>query len=215
MKTFREMTRREKKEHLLEYYKFHIYGGLFAAFLIGSIVYAVFGPRAPEPAVNVVVMGLYTHNEEELGEFEDELANLIDDSEYGPAALAIHRVDWDSGSSMTVTSNQKLLLMFQAKEIDVMIVEQSKYDFFMETVQDCVYEPLDDQPLLQELLEKNKDTLITGKADEESKEMVYGLSSKDSERLQEIGLGDDFVISVPTVSEKKENAFKTINWLYE
>lgn len=215
MTKFQKLTRKEKVEHIWEYYRYHIIGGAFAIFILGSLLVQIFGPQPPEPLASVVVMGTYVHDIDKVDHLKEEMQNIIKNEEDRPVDLDMYQVNWDSTSPMDVAMNQKLMLMFQAQEIDVLIVEEAKFDSYIMNVEEGIYESLEDQPELKETLEANQENIVKRKLKGDTKEKVYGLYSKNNKKLQDVGLKEDFVISVPVVSDKKENAFKVIKWLYE
>ncbi len=216
MTTFQKLTKKEKVEHIWEYYRYHILGGAFAIFIVSSLLIQVFGPQPPEPLASVVVMGVYAQDMDKVDQLKKEMESIIEgDGEFGPVELSMHQVDFNSNSPMDAAMNQKLMLMFQAKEIDVLIVEESKFDSYIENIEYGIYESLEDQPELKEILEANQENLVRRIPNGETIEKVYGLSSRNNIKLKSVGLGDDFVISVPAISDKKDNAFKVIKWLYE
>ncbi len=215
MTKFKQLTKKEKVEHIWEYYRFHIIGGGLAIFMLGALLIQMFGPQPPEAVVNLVIMGLYDHDDEKLNSFEKEIENIINNGEDGKVEVDTFMVDWNTPSTMEVAMNQKLMLMFQAREIDVMIIEEEKYDQYITNIEDSIYESLDDKPELIQLLQDNEDILVKRKVEGDTKEQVYGLYAKDNPKLQGIGLSDNYVISIPVIAENKINAIKTIEWLYK
>ncbi|HHX60392.1 MAG TPA: hypothetical protein GX707_06605 [Epulopiscium sp.] len=215
MTKFQKLTKKEKVEHIWEYYRFHILGGIIVVFMLSSLLFEIFGPQPPKPVVNVVIMGMYAHDDENVEKFKKEIEDIIDNGEQGKVEVNMFQVDWDSGSQMDMAMNQKLMLMFQAKEIDVMIIEENKYDSYIVNLEEGIYESLEDALELTQVLEDNKDKLVKRKLANDPQEKVYGLYAKDNIKLQSIGLKDDYVVSIPTISQHKDNAFKTIKWLYE
>lgn len=215
MTTFQKLTKKEKVEHIWEYYRYHIIGGVLGVFMLGSLLIQVFGPQPPEPAASVVVMGIYAHDEDKVNQLKQAMKDIVQTEEGGQVELTMHQVDWDSSSPMDMAMNQKLMIMFEAKEIDVMIIEESRFDLYVDNVEYAMYEPLEDQPVLKETLEANPESIAKRRFQEDTSEKIYGLYAKDSKKLKDIGLGDNFIVSVPVVSTKMENAFKVIKWLYE
>lgn len=215
MTKFQKLTRKEKVEHIWEYYRFHILGGGLALFMLGSLLFQIFGPQPPKPAASVVIMGMYSHDEDKVEKFKGDIENIINNGETGQVEVDMYPVDWDSMSPMDAAMNQKLVLMFQAREIDVMIIEEKKYNSFISNIEETIYENLQDEPELAKILEDNEAALVKRKLDGDTKEGVYGLSVKDNMKLQSIGLNDDYIVSIPVVTDNRENAIKTIQWLYE
>ena len=215
MTKFKELTKKEKVEHIWEYYKLHIIGGGLAIFMLSALLIQIFGPQPPEAAVNLVVMGLYDHDDEKLNNFEREIENIIDNGETGKVAVDTFLVDWNSASPMEVAMNQKLVLMFQAQEIDVMIVEEEKYNSYITNIEDNIYEALDDKPELAQIIQNNEEALVKRKVEGDTREHVYGFYAKDNTKLQGIGLNDKYVVAIPVIAKNKENAIKTLEWLYK
>ena len=215
MSKFQKLTKKEKVEHIWEYYRFHILGGTLGVIMLSSLLFQIFGPQPPAPAASIVIMGVYVHDDEANANFEKEIENIIDNGENGKVEVNMFQANWDAASPMDLAMNQKFMLMFQAKEIDVMIVGEQQYDSYIINVQESIYESLDDKAELAEVLEKNKDKLVKRKLEGDIKEKIYGLYAKDNIKLKSIGLEDDYVVSIPRISDNKENALKTIKWLYE
>lgn len=213
MSKFKKLNKKEKVEHIWEYYRFHIIGGGLGLILLSSLLIQVFGPRPPEALVNVVIMGKYDHNDEAIESFKEEIADIIQNDEGKKVEVSISGVDWESASPMETAMNQKLVLLFQAREVDVMIVEEPKFDSFVDNFEERLFVALDQEVELEEVLKNNSDNLVKRLLPEDAKEQVYGISSKGNLKLQGIGLGEDYVISVLDLSEKKEDALKTVKWL--
>lgn len=215
MTKFKELTKKEKIEHIWEYYKLHIIGGGLAIFMLSSLLFQIFSPQPPEAAVNLVIMGLYNHDDEKLDAFKEEIENIIDNGESGKVEVDTFQVDWSVASPMEVAMNQKLVLMFQAQEIDVMIIEEGKYNDYISNIEDNIYESLDDKEDLKNIIQDNEDALVKRKLEGSTNEQVYGLYAKDNIKLQGIGLTDNYVVSIPVIAKNKENAIKTLEWLYK
>lgn len=215
MTKFQKLTRKEKIEHIWEYYRFHIIAGIVGIFMVSSLLITIFGPKPPDPLVNVVIMGAYRHDDEKIGDFKADIEDIIDQGEEGKVVTNIFPVNWDSATPMDVAMNQKLMLMFQVREIDVMIIEERKFDSFIDNLDETIYEPLEGKAEIAGILEANEDKLVKRKLAGDLEEKVYGIQVKDNKKLEALGLGDDYIISVPFVSQKKENALKTIKWLCE
>lgn len=217
MTKFQKLTNKEKIEHIWEYYRYYILGSIIGIYAIYSMAMSIFGPKPPEPLVNVVIMGLYREDRDQIDEFKKGMEELFiqDEDEEGKVGLNMFQVDWDAATPMDVAMEQKLVLMFQAREMDVMIIQESKFNSFLANVEEAMYEPLEGQPELMSLLDENPDKLVMKKLPGDSKEKIYGIHTKDNKKLQALGIGEGYIISIPIVSENKDNAFKIVKWLLE
>lgn len=150
MTKFQKLTKKEKVEHIWEYYRYHIIGGVIGVFMTYSLLMTIFGPKPPEPAVNIVVMGIYVQDSEKIDKFKEEIKDIIENDEERKVEVNMFPVDWESSSPMDIAMNQKLVLMFQAKEIDIMIIEEPKFDSFIMNVEEGIYESLEEKEELRE-----------------------------------------------------------------
>lgn len=212
MSKFQELTRKEKIEHIWEYYKFHIIATAVGVFFVIQLLVLIFGPKPPKPLANVVIMGRYIHDDEKIDEFTNQIENIIDGGEIGKVELNMFPVDWSQSSQLTMAMEQKLMLMMQAKEIDVLIVEKEKFDAYTANNDYSGFVALDEIEELKEILESNKNNLIQNNHNENK---VYGISTINNIKLQELGVGSNFIISIPMISENRDHAVKVIEWMYE
>ena len=67
----------------------------------------------------------------------------------------------------------------------------------------------------QKVLEENKENLMKVKFEDQEQEKVYGIFVTNNIKFRDMGLGEEFLITIPVVSENKDNAVKVIQWLYE
>lgn len=215
MTKFKQLTKKEKVEHIWEYYRFHIIGTIVGVFFMVNLLVTIFGPKPPEPAANLVIVGGYVGNEEKVDKFKSDIANIIDEGENGTVDLNILSVNWEEHSELTMAMEQKFMIMFQTKELDVLILEREKFDTYVKNLESTLYQPLETIPELAEILAANEDNLVRCKFLDDETEKVYGLFVKDNIKLKEIGLRDDFIITIPIVTEKRDNAVEVIRWLYE
>lgn len=215
MTKFKQLTKKEQIEHIWEYYKWHIIGSIFGVVLITHLLITIFGPKPPKPATNIVIMGKYIQEEEKVFDFKQGIQSILDEETKGQVEINDFPVDWAESSPLTMAMEQKLLLMFQAKEIDILVIEKEKFDAYLQYNEESPFEALDTEELLIPILENNKDKLIKHKFANSNKEQVYGLSVQGNPKLEGIGLNSDFIIAIPVVASNREYAVKCVEWIYK
>ena len=215
MTKFKALTKKEKIEHIWEYYRFHIIGSIIGIFFIANMLVTVFGPKPPEPVANVVIAGSYVGDDEKIDQFRNDIENIIDQGGNGKVNLNILSVNWEHQSEMTMAMEQKFMIMFQMREVDVLLLEKEKFDSYVDKLDSTMYQPLESIPELAQILEANKDNLVMRKFPDDAGERVYGLFVKDNIKLKDMGLGDNYIISIPVVANNPDHAAEVIKWLYE
>ena len=215
MTKFKALTKKEKVEHIWEYYRLHIIGTMAGVFFVVSILMTIFGPKPPEPAADLVIVGGYVGHEEKVAQFKSDIEDIIDQGEEGKVNVNIMTVIWEEQSEVTMAMEQKLMLMFQTRELDVLILEKEKFDIYVNNLDSTLCQPLESIPELAQILEDNQESLVRRKFRDDDTEKIYGISVKDNIKLKEIGLQDDFIVVIPIVAKNTENAVEVIKWLYE
>lgn len=130
---FRALPLRKKAEHICEYYKWYILGGIAAVCLLVSLVSTIFANRA-----DVLISGIfinnsttaegYTHLREDYWDFcggdEDTRVDLIETRwlDFDSGALSQN----DAASFMVVTS------MIAARTLDYIITDEATLPHFLE-----------------------------------------------------------------------------------
>lgn len=215
MTKFKALTKKQKIEHIWEYYRLHIIGSIVGIIFLTNILVTIFSPRPPAPAAQIVIVGKLVQDDEKIASLTSEMEHIIGDGEDQRIELSFLPVDWAEYSQLTMGMEQKLMVMLHTKEIDVFGLEKERFASYVESLEESMFEPLDDIPALAKILEQNKENLMKVKFEDQEQEKVYGIFVKDNIKLKKIGLGDDFLITIPIVSENKDNAVKVIQWLYE
>ena len=215
MTKFKALTKKEKVEHIWEYYRLHIIGTMAGVFFVVSILMTIFGPKPPEPAADLVIVGGYVGHEEKVDQFKSDIEDIIDQGEEGKVNVNIMTVNWEEQSEVTMAMEQKLMLMFQTRELDVLILEKEKFDIYVNNLDSTLCQPLESIPELAQILEDNQESLVRRKFRDDDTEKIYGISVKDNIKLKEIGLQDDFIVVIPIVAKNTENAVEVVKWLYE
>lgn len=209
---FKELTRKEKVEYIWEYYKLHIFAGIFVLIVIGSFLNIwVFNPP-PKSAVSVNFVGssVFADNTEPL---EKELNPIIVTEEMGNKKVFINTYIFGmKDPQMQMATQTKFIANISARELDVLILDKEQFDSLV--LQGSML-PLD-QVFSEDELGKLTDRLLKGKSEEDTNEQIYGIDITDNEKIKTVMVGDsDIVIGVVSNTLKIEESKKVIKWFLE
>lgn len=209
---FKELTRKEKVEYIWEYYKLHIFAGIFVLIVIGSFLNIwVFNPP-PKSAVSVNFVGssIFADNTDPL---EKELNPIIVTEEMGNKKVFINTYIFGmKDPQMQMATQTKFIANISARELDVLILDNEQFDSLV--LQGSML-PLD-QVFSEDELGKLTDRLLKGKSEEDTNEQIYGIDITDNEKIKTVMVGDsDIVIGVVSNTLKIEESKKVIKWFLE
>ena len=209
---FKELKRKEKVEYIWEYYKLHIFAGIFVLIVIGSFLNIwVFNPP-PKSAVSVNFVGssIFADNTESL---EKELNPIIVTEEMGNKKVFINTYIFGmKDPQMQMATQTKFIANISARELDVLILDKEQFDSLV--LQGSML-PLD-QVFSEDELGKLTDRLLKGKSEEDTNEQIYGIDITDNEKIKTVMVGDsDIVIGVVSNTLKIEESKKVIKWFLE
>ena len=150
--TFEEMNKKEKVKHIWEYYRWHILATIIAVAMIFSLGKTMLFPEPPDEVDIVIAAQMYTSIDQEsvVQQFKDEFKT----------GLYLTSVNWEDAQS-SVVMLQKIPLMITTDEMDIFGASSDVYENFVEIYGEDMFTPLEDIPILSELLEKYKDNLVT------------------------------------------------------
>ncbi|WP_304943850.1 hypothetical protein [Vallitalea guaymasensis] len=209
---FKELKRKEKVEYIWEYYKLHIFAGIFVLIVIGSFLNIwVFNPP-PKSAVSVNFVGssIFADNTDPL---EKELNPIIVTEEMGNKKVFINTYIFGmKDPQMQMATQTKFIANISARELDVLILDKEQFDSLV--LQGSML-PLD-QVFSEDELGKLTDRLLKGKSEEDTNEQIYGIDITDNEKIKTVMVGDsDIVIGVVSNTLKIEESKKVIKWFLE
>jgi hypothetical protein len=124
-KTFKEMTFAEKREHIWEYYRLHILGGVIVLAVLGNILYGIFNPP-PATYAQVTLTGQVYAPEEAM----NSLCALLGETlALNPEAEEIQSFVYTTLEGLDIEYQQAMMqrfsVMVAASEIDVLLTEEA------------------------------------------------------------------------------------------
>ena len=210
-KTFREMTFKEKIEHIWEYYKLAIFGIAAVLALIIYIIYKILNPD-PDVILGVTLVNSYSQPEAEGNLiFEQYLIdngyNIEEETISVNSSLYISA---DGMSQADLASSQALIAMNMVGEIDILAGDE--YVIGMIGMNGGLMEIED--VLTPEQLEKYADRLYTVEDSESGETYVCALKLPEGNLLTEAGYySGDVWAGIPITSERQDLAKKVFTYL--
>ena len=148
---FEEMDKKQKINHIWEYYRYHILAVIIGVAVIGALGKTILFPEPPDD-VDIMFAG-QMYIDETAVEITENLKE-----EYG-AGIDFSNVNWEGDVEVSSLMFQKIPLMITTDELDVMAIATSTYEHFATIYGQDMFMPLEDIPELSGLLEKYKDNL--------------------------------------------------------
>lgn len=131
-KSFKELNNREKKEYIIEYYKFHIIGGIAALAVVFSLLnHYVFNP--PRQVIADVTITAPYADPEGVEELQAEIKKCVEAKTADKTGLVeILYFSEKNDPQMQMAMTAKLMGKASTGELDILILDQDHLAYFME-----------------------------------------------------------------------------------
>jgi hypothetical protein len=206
---FKEMTFKQKIAHIWEYDKIPIFGTLIGGAMLISLLYSMFGPKPPSYAVDIVIAGMATTSFDVM-EPNTEVINTQYD-----AGLTLFTADFENINEMTAAIEQKLLLMVQTGEVDILIASPQKYEGYLNIEGYNIFRALDEEPELAQLLKTYEDKLIVSNNKEKEGKSVFGIRVDALDVFEDIYVGEEMILGVIAYPKDTEKTVEVLKYLLE
>lgn len=208
---FRELSFKQKLEHIWEYYKWKIIIPIISVACCISIGFTLY-QNFKDSAMYAVFMNTLL-NETTGDELMDDFISYADIDMKGKKATLDSTLYIKHGSSdvNSVSSSQKILAMFTSIEMDIIICEEDNLKFY--AAQDAFTELSEVLP--KEFLDSHSDLLISAK-DKSGQDKVLGISLKDAPKLKEYGAytaSQEPILTIPVTHMEDENIYSFVKFL--
>lgn len=207
---FKDMNKKQKVKHIWEYYRYHILATIIAIGVVFSLGKTMLFPEPPNEVDIVMAGSMYidsTQEEAVRENFKEEFKTGLD----------LNAINWDGDMQFAAIMNQKIPLLFNTKELDIVAIQTENYDRFAKIYGKDMFAPLEEIPELKDVLEEYKDSLYIcdKKKDEEGNEMpteehVLGIKVNKFKNIPSIIESEEMVIGINPQAKDFE---KTINML--
>lgn len=207
--TFKSLNKKQKLEHIWEYYRFHILGTLIGVILLTSLVQTIVTGKRNQYDVNVVVSGKLSYDEKIVDQTKEEWLQKFN------ADLELLAMDWDVNNMSRAVNEQVLMLRMQARECDILALSPMRHEGFLTQLDYDLFLPLDTEPKLQQLLKNNEDKLIKSKSKEDGRTYVYGIEVDGVGNIPGVQVGESFIFSIISVPKNKDAAVELLMYLLQ
>lgn len=131
-KSFKELNNREKKEYIIEYYKFHIIGGIAALAVVFSLLnHYVFNP--PRQVIADVTITAPYADPAGVEELQAEVKKCVEAKTADKTGLVeILYFSEKNDPQMQMAMTAKLMGKASTGELDILILDQDHLAYFME-----------------------------------------------------------------------------------
>lgn len=213
-KNFKELTFKQKVSHIREYYGWPIVSVIIGIIVIVSLGISIFTPEKVHD-VDIVLAGKmsYDDSETEVIESYEELFN---------ADLVLSSVNWESMSELEMVMIQKIPLLVQTNELDVLGLDPSMFENYTKQYGTDLFLPLEEIPEFKGLLEKYEDRLVTynqryneDEALVETEEHILGIRISKFANIPCIRANDEFIIGVTTKVKNVEKTAQLLEYLLD
>ncbi|MCT2535211.1 hypothetical protein NC661_11890 [Aquibacillus koreensis] len=206
---------KDKIDHIIYHYKFHIIGGIFLILILGSFVSTLINSQVDKakqipPSITVVMLGNYIGDDTSL--LEENLASLFPEWEYIKLEF-LSNPDQENKQTQqgygNVIKNQVILA--NAKP-DILIVDQKHFDSY---VSNGSFLPLEDHISDQKIGQLAEDQLRYSPTEDDPKEKLYGIEITDNAIFNDVDISGEKIVVIRRGAEEKDNAITFIDKVIE
>ena len=219
----REMSFKEKLEHIWEYYKFFIFGLVIILVISGSLINSLLINPQPQTALHISWNSGFIMHEQLTGLSDVLTARLIDEAKNETIVVSLSLTSADD-PSIEMANQQRLIAMLAAGELDVFIVDEALLEEyssfgFIQPLENL----LEDIRLIDPVVyEEIKDKVAYAKIEPEEgvfEERLMGVNITGCPLLTELGLLEflesDLFFSLSATSQRQEKAAGAIIAFFE
>lgn len=171
-KSFKELNSREKREYIIEYYKFHIIGGIAALVIVFSLLnHYVFNPPK-QVIVDITITAPYA-DPEGVEELQTEIKKCVEAKTADKTGLVeILYFSEKNDPQMQMAMTAKLMGKASTGELDILILDQNHLAYFMENE---ILLPLADYLTADEQAEYAADSPVMGVKDGQKTAVAFAV----------------------------------------
>lgn len=207
---FSEMSFKEKIIYFNDYYKVKTIALIVA--IIG-IIYIVYNILTPDPKTVLHVASINNSIDQETAEtLEKNMYNYLDLDNNKELIVIDTSIYLGNQDAMAIASEQKLVTLFYAGDIDVFIAPEAEFANYAKA---GFFSKLTDQ-LTTEMCSYFADSFYYTKPEESQAKGAYGIYLKNSKIYDKTGQPvENPVLGIAVNSKHKENAIEFIKYIFE
>lgn len=210
--TFKEMNRKQKFEHIWDYYRYYILAtivSIIVAICLGKSL--LFPPE--ENKVDVMVCGpIYLD-----GTQQEVTEDFLEKYQTG---INLMSMNWENDLQTSNMMIQKIPLMVTVGSLEIIVLPVEQYKYFTKVYGTNMFTPLEEVPQLQEVLQARKDKLfvqnkgVDDKGNEiEAEEHIYGIQVEQIANIPCIEQNPELVIGLSSVLRDENKALSMYQYL--
>lgn len=211
---FKEMNKKQKTQHIWEYYRYHILSGIIAIVVAISLGKTIFFPEPPND-VDIMFAGqIYVDSTSAL--LAEEMKETYQ------TGIDFTNVNWEGDPEIAGLMLQKIPLMVTTDELDIMVIADEIFEKFSYNYRSDMFMPLEDVPELQDLLEKYADSLfICDKVVDEdgnlvdSEPHVYGIKTDKFSNLPCLIACEEMIVGLNPQAKDFDKAISMLKYILE
>ena len=211
---FEEMNKKQKIEHIWEYYRYKI-----LAFVVGVCVVIGLGKailfQDPPNDVDITMAGqmyIDVNYSDVTDQFKEEYQT----------GLNLINVNWEEDPQTASIIYQKIPFLMSTDELDVMAIATNTFEGFAQIYGEEMFTPLEDIPEMSDLLEKYKDRLFVCDkiVDEngdlvETKSHIYGIKVDTFSNIPCIIASEEMIIGINPKAKDLDKAISMLEYIIE
>ncbi|MFA9399065.1 MAG: hypothetical protein ACERKV_12495 [Clostridiaceae bacterium] len=203
MSKLKLMTKKEKKEHIWYYYKYHIIFGILALMFVGVLIKDTINTKNYLYNITVITS---VESQEKLDDFQGELTEYILGEKDGKDQIGVDKynpsLNSESQYELSPTENEAFMVRFGSSAIDLILIKKNMFDGLVSN--DAMLNLNDIDGFNIEDYENKGYEKIDN----------YGIDISSSKKLKEIGLDtNDLVLCVSSNSEHSQYTLDLIKYI--
>jgi len=200
LQKFKELSFKEKLEHIIYYYKWHIIIAIFLMIFSGSLIKGFIEQDKNIPLGTLSFQGVAT-DFEKIEAWEDMVTQKIKKADtQQKVRVDFYSISLDGFDEYSTANMQKYVTLAAVGELDVVCVDE---DFFISQAELGTFMPLDTLPELSVIIENNKGNIKKLIPKEQTEEHIYGIKVTDLDAFKDLGYNPEGMIMAISASSKR------------
>ncbi|HOA82086.1 MAG TPA: hypothetical protein PKK61_13650 [Defluviitaleaceae bacterium] len=186
MAAFKDMTFKEKIEHIIYYYKWHIIFGIVILVFSINIFQSILEADKNIPLMTFSLQGGEFVDYQKKEDWEKKFSEkIVKEEDIGRTVrVDFYPINTEEPNEATNISIQKLATYSAVGELDIICLNE---DYYIEQMKIGAFLPIDTIDKLSSVIEENKDKIVTYVLEDGQKEShIYGIRADDIKIFKEL-----------------------------
>lgn len=207
-----DMNFKEKISYLWGYYRIHALVTIGIIAFVAYLLFTIFRPRI-DPVLYIAILNNPISDELVINELQEELTQLLDVNTDNEKVIINNTLYLNDTGAFSTNARELIVTYIAARELDIIIAPESEFSNY--TYAGC-FVPLSEQ-LPTDLYSRLADQLYLSPTDDDPEYRAYGILMTENDLFIEHAQkrSEPYIIGIVNNSLQKENATKTIRYLFE